>query len=85
MKMTLIVKIHRYWHFLSDNDTIWIPYTYVSILLCKSSHSQCDAGGKAAVCTHTADESTRQQPDLFPSIQKLIHIHTDDLKFTVFK
>ena len=43
-KWLLIVKIHRYWHFMSD--TIWI--LHVSIPLCKSSHSQCDAGGEAA-------------------------------------
>lgn len=88
MKMILIVKIHRYWHFMSDNDTIWILYIYVNIPLCKSSHFQCDAEGKATV-TYTADESTQQQNNhIFTCTAfytKLIYIHTDDFIFTVFK
>lgn len=55
MKMTLIVKIHRYWQFMSDSDTIWIHLCYIP--LCKSSHSQCDA--------YTADESTTQINHIF--------------------
>lgn len=76
MEITLIVKIHRYWHFMSDNDTIWI--LYVSIPLCKSSHFQCDAGGKAA--TYTADESTQQQNNhifyMYCCLYKKINIYT---------
>ena len=68
MKMTLILKIHRYWHLMSD--TIWILYIYVISHYAKISHSQCDAGGEAAV---TLDQ---QQNDhmlhILPSIQKLV-------------
>ena len=89
-KWLLIVKIHRYWHFMSD--TIWI--LHVSIPLCKSSHSQCDAGGEAAFFFfffYCRIYPTTKQPYIFlflhvlQSIQKWIYVHTDDFICTVFE
>lgn len=45
---------------MSDNDSTLILYIDVSLTLCKNSHSQCDAGSKAAV-TFTGDESSQKQ------------------------
>lgn len=64
-----------------------VLYIYVSLTICKSSHSQYETGGKAAV-KYTADKSTQQQNNQFlhelMSIQK-VYAHTDDFIFTLFK